>query len=289
MRIWCLISDIDFYVEKFGKALLGQKEDGYELVVLDYASVEIRTGDATPSFYCMGERLELPDAFWVWTTNTDTRVIENLLLECGAESIVNLHEQDMTRSKIATYHRLAAADVPIPRTFVFFDHVERDEIVSQFSYPFVIKPDNGSSGQGVALIHDDAELDDYLAQLSPSVAYMAQEYVATSRGRDLRVVMLHGEYFMSFVRQSTNAQEFRSNLHLGGEIVPFEPDEQTKELCRKVAGLFDLPVVGLDLMFADDGFILTEVNSYPGLHREDRDRFVRSVIADYLRKRGGEE
>lgn len=285
MRIWCLVSNVDSHVRKYGKALLGQREDkGYEVVFLDYASLEIRTGEATPAFYCMGERLELPDAFWVWTSNTDTRVVENVLLACGAQSIVNLHEQDVARSKIATYHRLAAAGIRVPRTFVFFNHVEREQILEQFAYPFVIKPDNGSSGQGVALIGDDAELDAYLADLKPGVAYMAQEYVATSRGRDLRVVMLDGECLMSFVRQSTDEKEFRSNLHLGGKIVDFEPDEPTKELCRRVAALYDLPVLGLDLMFAEDGFVLTEVNSYPGLRKADRDTFISSVINDYVKR-----
>lgn len=288
MKIWCMVSNVDSHVRKYGKALLDRGDKAYQLVVLDYASLEIQTGEAEPAFYCMGERLELPDAFWVWTSNTDTRVVENVLLACGAKSIVNLHEQDVARSKIATYHRLAAAGIRVPRTFVFFNHVERDQITAQFAYPFVIKPDNGSSGQGVALIGNDEELDAYLADLKPGVAYMAQEYVATSRGRDLRVVMLNGECLMSFVRQSTNEDEFRSNLHLGGKIVDFEPDEQTKELCRKVAALYDLPVLGLDLMFADDGFVLTEVNSYPGLRKGDRDKFIQTVVSNYVQQHEGE-
>ena len=286
MRIWCLVSNVDSHVRKYGTKLLEEHEGAYQLVVMDYATLEIKTGEGQPAFYCMGQKLELPDAFWVWTSNTDTRVIENLLLACGAKSIVNLHEQDVARSKIATYHRLAAANIRVPRTFVFFNHVDRAEIEAQFAYPFVIKPDNGSSGQGVALIHDQAELDAYLSELKAGVAYMAQEYVATSRGRDLRVVMLNGECLMSFVRQSTNEQEFRSNLHLGGKIVEYEPDEQTRELCRKVAALYDLPVLGLDLMFADDGFVLTEVNSYPGLRRDDRNKFITAVISDYLQREG---
>ena len=66
----------------------------------------------------------------------------------------------------------------------------------------------------------------------------------------------------------------------------YEPDEQTRELCRKVAALYDLPVLGLDLMFADDGFVLTEVNSYPGLRRDDRNKFITAVISDYLQREG---
>ena len=286
MKIWCLVSHVD---KEYGAKLIEDRESDYELVLMDYASLQIKTGDTKPTFYCLGQELEVPDAFWVWTSNTDTRVIENLLLASGAKSIANLREQDVARSKIATYQRLAAANVRVPRTYVFFYHTEREEIEAQFDYPFVVKPDNGPSGQGVALVHDGDELDAYLAERKPGVAYMAQEYVSTSRGRDLRVVMLNGEFFTCFVRQSTNDKEFRSNLHLGGKIVDYELDEQTLEICRKVAALYDLPIIGLDLMFAEDGFVFTEVNSFPGLHKADRNRFIAAVISDFLQREGAQQ
>ena len=283
MKIWCLVSCIDDYIEKYGEKFINRKWDGFDLIFIDYSCIEIGTGDG-PVFYCMGKRLELPDAFWAWTGNTDSRVIEHLLLSCGIKSIANLKEQDVARSKVATYNRIASAGLPVPRTFVFFNHPDRDMIKERFPYPFVIKPDNGFGGEGVALIHDDNEFDAYLADLKFGVAYMVQEYIATSRGRDVRVVMLKGDCFHSYIRQAGDPDEFRSNIHTGGSRLPFELDGETKKMCRKAAALFDLKVIGLDLMFAENGFVFSEVNSFPGLQKEYRNKVIETVIGDFLRE-----
>lgn len=283
MKIWCLVSNVDDYIEKFGEKFINKKWDGFDLIFIDYSSIEIGTGER-PAFFCMGKKLELPDAFWLWTGNTDARVIEHLLISCGIKSISNLEEQNVVRSKVATYNRMAAAGLRVPRTLVFFNHADRDMIKEKFSFPFVIKPDNGFGGEGVALIHNDEELESYLADLKYGVAYMAQEYISTSRGRDVRVVMLNGECFHCYIRQAGDPDEFRSNIHTGGSRVAYELDDETKEMCRKAAALFDLKVIGLDLMFGEDGFVFSEANSFPGLQKEYRDQVFKTVIGDFLRE-----
>ena len=79
-----------------------------------------------------------------------------------------------------------------------------------------MKPDSGFGGIGVELIHNGQELKDYFATLSYGQAYVAQEYIATSKGRDIRVVVLHGRYYFSMERHASNPDEFRSNVHVGG-------------------------------------------------------------------------
>lgn len=280
MNIWCLVSNADDYLEKYGEAITKDR-NGVRLVFIDYAGVEISQG-TEPAFYFMGKKLEKPDAFWAWTGNTDARVIEHLLLGMGIKSITNLDEQSVTRSKIATYDRLAKAGLPVPRTFVFFNHPDREMIEKEFSYPFVIKPDNGFGGEGVALIHDKKEFDEYLSDLKYGVAYMAQEYISTSRGKDLRVVMLKGECYVSITRQAGSPDEFRSNIHQGGSADHYELDEDTIRLCKKAASLFDLKFLGLDLMFGEDGFVFTEVNSFPGLDMKRRNEIMQTLIGDFI-------
>ena len=118
------------------------------------------------------------------------------------------------------------------------------------------------------LIHNDAELDEYMENLTGSVTYIAQEYIASSKGRDLRVVMLGGKKLFAIVRSAATADEFRSNVHLGGTIKEVDIDEDTHTLCKKIAGLYDLDLIGIDLLYAEDGFIVAEVNSFPGIMGE---------------------
>lgn len=285
MRVWCLVANAeDDYARLSGKSF-AQMPEGFELIFVDHVHVRIKTGGEL-AFCYEGRELALPDAFWAWTTNTDSRMLENMLVAHGAKSIANLAEQSVARSKVATYDRLAAAGLPIPKTVAFFSRADRDFVASEFSYPFVIKPDTGFGGEGVVLIHDDAELDAYFADLQPGITYMAQEYVSTSKGKDVRVVMLNGEPFYALLRQSGNQDEFRSNVHLGGLASDFTIDEATKDLCRKAAALFDLKLIGLDLLFAQDGFVFTEVNSFPGFDKARAKlgmQAIATVIGDYLK------
>lgn len=283
MRIWCLVSNAEDQMKEAQKNATRIVGEGNELVFVDHASIQIGSGDMLRVFY-LGEELELPDAFWMWTTNTDARMVEHMLIANGVLSIVDIAEQSVARSKVLSYDRMARAGLPIPRTLVFFHQADRERIKQQFDYPFVIKPDNGFGGMGVALIHDDEELDAYLATLEFGVAYMAQEYISTSKGRDIRVVTLNGEPLYSVKRQNHNSDEFRSNVHLGGEASWYEIDEPTKELCRKAASLFGLKILGLDLLFGEDGFVFTEVNSFPGFDQERSSagiHAIQTVIAEF--------
>ncbi len=290
MKIWALMSNVDDILEKQGEAAFKQFPGISEPVLIDYLDVKIGTDQET-EFYYKGQKLELPDAFWPMLSNTDAFVIENLLLNSGVKSLINMDEVAVARSKIATYQRLAQNGVRVPETIAFFNHPDKNSILEKFNYPFVMKPDNGFGGEGVALIHNEEELDAYLKNLKYGIAYMAQEYISTSRGKDLRVIFLNGEIIRASVRSAQDPNEFRSNIHVGGKYLSYELDEKTKQLCEKVAGLFDLPMIGLDLMFGEDEFVFAEVNAFPGLttilHKLTEAEQI--IIKKFQEKNGGDK
>ena len=52
--------------------------------------------------------------------------------------------------------------------------------------------------------------------------------------------------------------------------------------CEKVASIFDLPIIGLDLMIGDGEYVLAEVNAFPGMPgRKMMDAYA-SVIDDFM-------
>lgn len=282
-RVWSLTSNVDEIVEKYPQAFAYKEGDACEILLVDYTGIEIKNGSQI-EIYCKGKKLELPDAFWMLTGNTDAYIFENLLINAGIPSIKNLAETQVTRSKIATYQRLAANGIRIPETYVFFNHPDKETLVKKFGYPFVIKPDNGFGGEGVELIHNEQELDAYLSRIQYGIAYIAQEFIATSRGRDVRVVTYKGDIFRSYMRSTSDEKEFRSNVHVGGEINEYEIDDKTKELCRKVAGLFDLPIIGIDLLIGDGEFVVVEVNSSPGIPGNANQLLITEIINEYFEK-----
>lgn len=263
-EVLLLISNVDDIVAQYPQVFDYHEGDKYKILLTDYSSVEIKTGNGI-KLYCRGKEVNIPDAFYIKTGNNDAFILENLLLQAGAESVINMDEVRVARSKIITYNRLAANGIRVPETYVFFNHPDEDILREKFSYPFVIKPDNGFGGEGVKLIHNDKELSDYLDSLEYGVAYVAQEYISTSKGKDVRVVMYNSEVLFSIMRSSTNPDEFRSNVHVGGEILDYPIDDDTVKLCKKIAGLFDLPVIGIDLMIGNGEFVVAEINSSPGI------------------------
>lgn len=285
MRIWGLVSNVDDILEQYGAQALSRPNGYYELKFIDYTSIDIST-DEKVKISIMGEEQELPDAFWSMTSNTDSYIIPQILEANGVKSITNLEAAKITRSKVLTYDILAKAGFRVPKSIIFFNHADKEKLVNTFGYPFVIKPDNGFGGEGVELIHNEEELDKYLGELKYGVAYIAQEYIATSKGTDIRVVILKNEYLYSMKRQAGNPDEFRSNVHQGGSATAIEIDEKTIKMCEDASRLFDLPVVGLDLMIGDGEYVFAEVNSFPGLVPEIFGKVRETVVGDYIKAEG---
>ena len=285
MKIWALLSNVDDILEAYGEEALKRDNSVFETILIDYVDIKIEN-DADLKIFHKGEEIALPDAFWPMISNTDSFALENLLLNAGVKSVIDLGEVAVARSKVATYQRLAANGIRVPASVVFFNHPDKAAILEKLNYPFVVKPDSGFGGEGVTLIHSESELDAYLSGLKYGTAYIAQEYIATSRGKDVRVIILDGEYLYSSMRSATDPNEFRSNVHVGGELIEYDIDAPTLEMCKKAAGLFNLPLIGLDLMFGDGEFVLAEVNAFPGLFHDNMEKAARVVLEKFLSANG---
>ncbi len=280
MRIWGLLSNVDDILQAHGDGAFKQQSEVFETLLIDYIDIEIGDGRNLKVYY-KGEEKPLPNAFWPMLSNTDSFALENLLLGAGVKSVLNMQEVAVARSKIATYQRLAANGVRVPASVVFFNHPHKTAVLQKMRYPFVVKPDSGFGGEGVTLINTEAEFDAYLAKLQYGTAYVAQEYIATSRGKDVRVILLNGEYLYSSMRSATNPDEFRSNVHVGGELLEYKIDGPQLAFCKKVAALFDLPLIGLDLLLGDGEFVLAEVNAFPGLFPENMAKVAKAVLKPF--------
>jgi RimK family alpha-L-glutamate ligase len=265
-KIWLLLSGVEQDITNLAsQSPIAQKlMEQVEIILIEKASVKLATGKK-PEIYYDGKKMELPKMFWPAMTNTDTYVLENILIESGSKCVLNLNEAAVAHSKVITYARLAEHNISVPKTRVFFNRSDKADICAEFSYPFVIKPDTGTGGAGVALIHNEQELEQYMDNLTYGVTYIAQEFIATSKGRDVRVVMLNGEFLFAMLRQASNEDEFRSNVHVGGKVSAYTIDEDTLAFCKKIASLYDIPLLGIDLLFGENGFVVAEVNNFPGI------------------------
>ncbi|NBT50486.1 MAG: RimK family alpha-L-glutamate ligase, partial [Marivivens sp.] len=96
------------------------------------------------------------------------------------------------------------------------------------------------------------------------VNIMVQEFIKEAGGTDIRAFVIGGRVVAAMKRTGA-AGEFRSNLHRGGsaEVVRLSPEERSTAI--RAAKAMGLNVCGVDMLRANHGPVVMEVNSSPGL------------------------
>ena len=66
------------------------------------------------------------------------------------------------------------------------------------------------------------------------------------------------------MRSAQNPDEFRSNLHLGGQAEVVEPSPEQRRVAEAAVACLGLEVAGVDLLESAAGPVVVEVNGSPG-------------------------
>jgi len=148
-----------------------------------------------------------------------------------------------------------------PKTFVTSDRDMIHQFVLDVGGKAVIKPLDGAGGWGVMMLRSDDKnaraIVDMLTGEGKHLAMVQAFLPAVSQG-DKRILLLDGEPLGAILRVP-RADEIRSNIHVGGSVVPTELTSREQELVRAIAPRLradGLIFVGLDVI----GEHLTEVN-----------------------------
>ena len=198
----------------------------------------------------------------------------------GKATFPSYHTYKCVQDKIKQTALFQLLDVPHPRTRVFYGKRQKKSIPHHFTFPFIAKVPRGSAlGRGVYLIHNDADLRDYLEQVSP--AYV-QEYLPIDR--DIRVVVI-GSHIVHAYWRIAPPNEFRSNLALGGRISLESIPKGALDLALRVARTCRWDDVGIDICEHNDQFYILEANMKYGREgfREaglDYHRLMETMIAN---------
>lgn len=174
---------------------------------------------------------------------------------------------DVCDSKAKTHQALANHGIPMPKTI--FPPFTYEGIVRQsfdvfvkigklLGYPLVVKEAYGSFGQQVYLIESEDELIGIVKQLKHK-PFILQEFIANSRGRDVRINVVGDQVIASMKR--TSEHDFRANMTNGGQSSPYTPTKAEAELAIAAARILGVDFAGVDLLFGEDGPLLCEVNS----------------------------
>src|SRR5215469_6951857 len=183
----------------------------------------------------------------------------------GAQAIAR------SRDKLRCLQLLARSGLRIPRTVMARDASNVPRLVDEVGgLPAVVKLLRGTQGVGVMLASTIPALQgilDTFRGLGQDI--VLQEFVAESRGRDLRALVVGGRV-VGAMRRRAKRGEFRSNLHRGGRGRPVELEPAYVEAAVQATSVVGLEVAGVDLLETSEGPTLLEVNSSPGFEGLER-------------------
>ncbi len=171
------------------------------------------------------------------------------------------------RDKLRSLQVLAAHGVRVPPTLMARnpDHVEW--CIDQLGgAPVVLKLLQGTQGVGVMLAEstDAAEaILDAMWGLGQNI--LVQKFIADSRGRDVRAIVVGGRV-VACMRRVARPGSFRSNIHRGGKGEAVDPvPADVERTAVAAAEAIGLNVAGVDMLESATGPLVTEVNVSPGL------------------------
>ena len=78
--------------------------------------------------------------------------------------------------------------------------------------------------------------------------------------------------------------EFRANLHLGAEAKKIELSDEEKKMAVDATKTLGLSVAGVDMIRSNEGLLVIEVNSSPGLEGIEKttEKDVASEVIKYI-------
>ncbi len=189
-----------------------------------------------------------------------------------------------SRDKLRSMQILARADVGIPKTVFARETSDVDDVIAQAGgTPLIIKVARGTHGNGVVLAETKKAAQAVMqAFYVEGVNFLVQEFVAESAGTDIRAFVVGGKVVASMKRQSLD-DDFRSNLHQGGEGTPVKLSDAERRTAIKAARAMGLSICGVDMMRSDRGPLVLEVNPSPGFGIEKvTSRDVAEKIIEYI-------
>lgn len=171
-----------------------------------------------------------------------------------------------SRDKLFSTQLFSAHQIKIPITGFAKSPLDTKDLIGMVGgAPLIIKLLQSAQGKGVVLAETNKAGESVInAFKSLQANILVQEFIKEAEGKDIRCFVIDGKVVASVERQA-QVGEFRSNVHQGGTVSQVKISTEEKKLAIKAAKILNLDVAGVDIIRSNQGPLLLEVNSSPGL------------------------
>ena len=263
---------------------------GHEVTIVKYRDCYASIKQNNPTVSYRGEDLAKFDAIIPRIASSMTRygtaIVRQLEMQ-GVYTVSGSLAINRSRDKLRSMQLLAKAGVGIPKTIVSRNSADIDDLLDKLGgTPVIIKLARGTHGNGVVLAETKkaakSVLQAFYLTNEDGTNILLQEFVKESAGTDIRVFVVGGRVIASMMRQSLD-DDFRSNLHKGGQGTKVKLTEEERKMAIKAARAMSLNVAGVDMMRSERGPLILEVNASPGFGIElVTGRNVAAPIIEYI-------
>jgi ribosomal protein S6--L-glutamate ligase len=241
---------------------------GHEVAVVDYLRCYLDITARRPKILFRGEEVR-PDAVIPRIGATYTFYGAAVVRQFEMADILTVASSDgisRSRDKLRSMQILSRAGVGLPTTSFAHDSQDINGILDVVGGPpVVVKLLEGTQGVGVVLAETRKAAESVISAFRQLDAnFLVQQFIGEAEGSDIRAIVVNGEVVAAMRRRSPPG-DFRSNLHRGGtaEVVELSPNETATAV--RAANAMGLEVAGVDLIQSDEGPMVLEINSSPGL------------------------
>lgn len=263
---------------------------GHEVIVLDHLKCYMNVTSKKPTIHYKGELIEDIDAVIPRIGASVTFYGTAVLRQFEMMRVYPLNESvaiSRSRDKLRSMQLLSRKGIGMPVTGFARNPDDIPDLIKEVGgAPLVIKLLEGTQGIGVVLAETQKAAESVLqAFMGLSVNIMIQEFIAESKGADIRCLVIDGKVVAAMKRQGAEG-EFRSNLHRGGSAQLVKITAEERRTAIAAAKIMGLNVCGVDLLRSNRGPLIMEVNSSPGLEGIERasGKDIAGLMIDVIEK-----
>jgi ribosomal protein S6--L-glutamate ligase len=253
--------------------VLAGRARGHEVSVADPLDFHIVVSKGRPSLY-LGD-LPAPEVDMVIPrigasiTNYGLAVVRQFDM-MGVPVLNTAIAVARSRDKLRAMQLLTKKHIDVPTTVCARTPDAVPVALGLIGTPAIVKLQQGSQGIGTMIAETPQAVSSLLETLwAMGQDIILQEYIAESRGRDLRAIVV-GKRVIAAMRRQAKSGEFRSNLHRGGLGMRVHLDPRYAAAAVTAVKVMGLEVAGVDMLESKSGPKILEINSSPGLEGIER-------------------
>jgi ribosomal protein S6--L-glutamate ligase len=267
MKIAMLARNANLYSHKRLKEAAESR--GHQLDIINTLRCTMNITSHRPSILYNGETLGQYDAVIPRIGASITQYGLAVLRQFEMMGVWPLNESvaiGRSRDKLRSMQIFAKHGLGLPVTAFAHDPRQTDEVLKiAGGAPVVIKLLEGTQGIGVVLSETEKSAKSVIeAFRGANVNILVQEFIKEAGSSDIRIFVVGGKVVASMMRTGA-AGDFRSNLHRGGSAKTIKITPEERSTAIRAAKVMGLNVAGVDILRANHGPVIMEVNSSPGL------------------------